>query len=1368
MGLVALWSTVAIAQPHEGDATPPWDLPPNSVEAEALRHWASTIVGDADAGVQVLYRGLTYRLDEEGRSELDYRLIYRVQAATHVDAWSRVSQTWHPWHQDRPDIQARVISTSGEERWLDQANVGEFTRAESTSQIYDDTRTLAGPLPAVDVGSIVEEHHIVRDKLPYYAAGTVRRTAVAISAPVHFSRIVVEAPIDAPLHHVIRGLDHARVTTETADRSTRKIVEIDGIDAWKDAELFSPAEIAVRPYVGFSTGESWNTIATSYDAIVDRQLGDSSKLVEATADLTSVNRRAVIDESLAWVHSQVRYTGVEFGERALIPSTPEETLARQFGDCKDKSALLVSRLRGHGIAAHLALLLTGPGPDIDPALPGIGDFNHAIVYVPGDEPLWIDPTDPFSRAGEVPLPDQGRLALVASGISHTLLMTPNLGSRDNRIIETRDVTISPNGPGTVVETTEWFGSFDGEYRGFFSEVQRERLVEHFNRYVQAAYSAETLGELILPDTDRLDKQLSLRLEALKASWVRTRTTRATVTIPTGPLFDELPPALFPTGDDTPRKHDFVFSRPHTKQWSYRIQAPPGYDALDLPDDLKRPFGPLMLTETYRRDEGGVVHASFELDTGARVYTADEVEQFRTAYLNYGEEEAAKIVFEQIGERQLAHGDVGPALQTFRELLRDDPDEPIHHTRIARALLTAGLGDEARRHARIASRMAADSPEVHKTLGLVLAHDALGRKFHAGFDRDGAERALRRSLSLNPEDVETRGELAILLEHNLEGVRYGRGADLEQAIEEYRTLGPALESLSLKNNLRVALMQSEQFEELRDLTEGARGPRPETVHHIISIAALQGSEEAIRIAARRTSSAEHYRQLLVSASELLPLVRRYRLAGDLLAAGARGETQSVSLLPRVAMLRRSVRHEELDTNPATPEGLLRGFLVDVLASDRGGRDAMEHLHPVIRERLDERTDAGGFFETIEALRSGLGSASAPSDVTLDIALSNGEILREGDRDDGFKLRFRLVLPEQAPAEFQAFVAHDGKRYRLVEFGRPTVVGYYIERLIDSDRLETAARWLTWCLEEPERADPRDPLGGGLYQRFWSRSGSHRPERMRVAAALLMGDAAFAPRAFAILDRAWGSRQDTQRLDIDLAIASLAAGADDTVRWTRHAGNLYRAYPDSQQALLLWTRGLYQASDWEAAQRATERWLDRHPDDTDVIELASDIARNSGDRQTALDLLESSIRTGQANADIYNNIAWYHIMDGTITDNSLRWAQRSAMLDNFSDPNSLHTLATLYVETGRPAEARDVLLRLLETQPDEAPSASDWYIVGRIAESYGLMDSARTSYGKVPAPERATPLSASTYDMAQRRLRNLDRQRRATTAKLGAED
>ena len=87
------------------------------------------------------------------------------------------------------------------------------------------------------------------------------------------------------------------------------------------------------------------------------------------------------------LHREVRYTGVEFGAARLIPEFPSETLRRRFGDCKDKSTLLVAALRASGIEAYLALLSAGDDQDVSPDLPGLGMFDHAIVYVPGAEPI---------------------------------------------------------------------------------------------------------------------------------------------------------------------------------------------------------------------------------------------------------------------------------------------------------------------------------------------------------------------------------------------------------------------------------------------------------------------------------------------------------------------------------------------------------------------------------------------------------------------------------------------------------------------------------------------------------------------------------------------------------------------------------------------------------------------------------------------------------------------------------------------------------------------------------------------------------------------------------------------------------------------
>src|SRR5262245_19317920 len=125
---------------------------------------------------------------------------------------------------------------------------------------------------------------------------------------------------------------------------------------------------------------------------------------------------------------------------------PGETLKRKYGDCKDKSTLLVALLRAAEIPANVALLNVGGWTDADEELPGLGLFDHAIVEVPGNPEYWIDATDEFARLGQLPAGDQGRLALIAAEGTERLKRIPESSSEQNRMVEKREIRLAEHGP----------------------------------------------------------------------------------------------------------------------------------------------------------------------------------------------------------------------------------------------------------------------------------------------------------------------------------------------------------------------------------------------------------------------------------------------------------------------------------------------------------------------------------------------------------------------------------------------------------------------------------------------------------------------------------------------------------------------------------------------------------------------------------------------------------------------------------------------------------------------------------------------------------------------------------------------------------
>ncbi|WP_375767272.1 DUF3857 domain-containing protein [Archangium gephyra] len=108
--------------------------------------------------------------------------------------------------------------------------------------------------------------------------------------------------------------------------------------------------------------------------------------------------------ALRFVQDHVRYLGIELGPNTHRPHAPEEVLAQRFGDCKDKSLLLVTLLRGLGIEARTALVNTELQRTLDTRLPSPGVFDHVIVQVRLDgQDYWMDPTATLERG---PLSEQ--------------------------------------------------------------------------------------------------------------------------------------------------------------------------------------------------------------------------------------------------------------------------------------------------------------------------------------------------------------------------------------------------------------------------------------------------------------------------------------------------------------------------------------------------------------------------------------------------------------------------------------------------------------------------------------------------------------------------------------------------------------------------------------------------------------------------------------------------------------------------------------------------------------------------------------------------------------------------------------------------
>ncbi|HVT60598.1 MAG TPA: DUF3857 domain-containing protein [Thermoanaerobaculia bacterium] len=1432
-----------------GQASEPWEQAPFSADPAAILRAAAAISGRDGEPVVVLFSDLRYAYDEQGRETSTHRIVYRILTAAADQSWSVIEKSWAPWHQARPEVRARVITPDGQIHALDPAVLTEGGEVQDGPDMFADGRVLRGPLPATGPGAVVEQEMTVRDTAPFFDHGTVRAIDVGSSVTVHRARLVLEAPVATPLRWLTRQLPAlpagpgreeivaAAVPAAPADpraaaaaatppaasaaaapgKIRRVTFDYRDLPPTDDLEPGLPPDRPRGPYVAFSTGSSWADIARHYSDIVDEtirgaKLEELLRSAQLTGDSTSPASQLEVMNRLLERLGEIRYTGVELGQGGIIPRTPGETLRRKFGDCKDKAVLLIAALRALDIPAYVALLNAGEDQqDIEESLPGFGDFNHAIVVVPSSPPIWIDPTDRFARAGELPTDDQGRLVLIASPTATGLVRTPEATSAENRAVKTREFFLSDLGGARAAETDEYWGASERDLRAFYTSEDPEALRESIADYMKKTYLAKELGAYDHANPLDLSHPFKLHLEAKETRRALTDERGAAVAILPATLLEQLPDELTAGGTEgQPRIADYYFSRPYSVETRYRIVPPAGYAPQPLPPRKARQLGSASYSEEYAAGDDGVVTATLRLDTGKRRINAAEFEALRAGIRELAEAKPLVLRFDQVGEARLAAGEVRESLAEFNREAAAAPRKALPHTRLARALLAGGLGEAARQEADRAVRLEPRSGLAQRVAGWVLEHDAIGRRFGSGFDRAGALAALRKAKELDPHDEKARAELAILLEHDGRGERYGADADLAGAIAEYQALRADLKSEAMDDNLLVALVRAGRFSEMKQLAIGLEETPNRLALRLVATAATDGGEAAVAEAQRKLADDKERQAALESAAQSLIVLRRYPEAGTLLGRAGRQSASAASFLARAEVLRKTRRHEEVGLPSHQPASVAKRFILVQLAAqveeDRPAippRPAAGAAAPagnaaaaIAAGQLDPRDQissllARPFAQSLSArerraLAQGLspahraalrlGHLQLASSIDLGLAALRESV--SGDDEVGYRVELTSALGDGVEHE-AIFVVPEGGDYRIAALSSaPASLGAEALRRLLAHDLHGARKWLDWASEELPAAQgdpPYPPLAT-----LWTRGAAADAEEVRCAAASLLaqgggrgggqggGSALAVPLLLACRQ---GGDGNPRRTAIDLALATAYRTLGRSAELLDTAHRLLAARQDSPQAFLFAAAALDQMRRWPELEEAARERLQRLPGDAPAERVLARAAVRRGDLERAGQLLAALAESGRASAGDLNQLAWIALSRGRADERAIEYAQRAAALSGYQDAAALHTLASLYAERGQTAEAYRVVLQAVAAEPEgesapspapsippaQAPrppalSADDWYVFGRLAESYGLPEVARRLYARVAPPPPSDDAGAlSTFHLAQERMR-----------------
>ncbi|MBL8224168.1 MAG: DUF3857 domain-containing protein [Chromatiales bacterium] len=473
-GAMCMWlAAAALAAPAvTGAADPAW------TEA-AVPAWVEPAIPVYDAAPPVpaeaprawLLLDRQVRIEPGGDSAYQH-LAVRLLNAEAVREYSQLTFGTDPSYQALSLHHVRVWRDGRAQDRLAGARVTTLPQEdEIADQIYNGGVTVNLLLADVRVGDIVDYAYTVRSANPLFAGHFAGRFDSAWSDAVKYQRLRIIHPASRPL--VVRT-HFDDVTPVVTERGGERTLEW----TWRDVGPFVPDEdlpAHVYPWPGIEVSDmdDWGDVGrwTSpvYAPVVRAGPATRALIGEIRAGSASLG-----DQVLAahrFVQQEIRYAAIAIGPGTHTPVPPDVVISRRFGDCKDKSVLLVALLRGLGVDAWPALVHTGRGA----ALPGVlatpYAFNHVIVQavMPDGRELWLDGTDTWQRGDLDHLvpPDFAHALVIRPGAAALEALPPPAPEGDIRESEVLiDARAGRDAPATVRITTT--------YRARSADLRRAR------------------------------------------------------------------------------------------------------------------------------------------------------------------------------------------------------------------------------------------------------------------------------------------------------------------------------------------------------------------------------------------------------------------------------------------------------------------------------------------------------------------------------------------------------------------------------------------------------------------------------------------------------------------------------------------------------------------------------------------------------------------------------------------------------------------------------------------------------------------------------------------------------------------------------
>ena len=547
-----------------------------------------------DAGSVILFDEYVETIDEHGRAVEREREAIRI-----LEPQARHEECVVSYDVDEKINYFRVWTIGADEKQYQAKETDFVDRGELGIPVELATERIREVHPpATDVGATIlcESEEVLA---PWKQEKIWR---IQSSSPVVFEALEVDLPAGrahSDSWHRYQPVNGVEVAPNHWRWEVRDMKKLDLRDVKE-----SPAWAALAARMSVSWGDmaidgrdnQWRALGIWITNLEAHRADPTPEISAKAQELASgaLDFFAKLTDITEYVQNSIRYFVVERGIGGFQAHPADDIYRNRYGDCKDKSTLVISMLQAIGIHAYYVAVDDRRGV-VDPDAPSsYGDHMITAIEIPADvrDPrikalsraqdgkryLFFDPTNERTPVGNLPSYLQGSYGILAAGSSSQIIALPVLDPDANGTDRMGTFVLSSDGllKGTV--DTLHSGPEGADFRILLKYADEKERHEYWESSLGRDLPSVALDSFQVVQPQSLQKPLEFHYKVTVPQYAHLA----------GPLLLVRPRVV---GDDSVPFDDKPRSVPvdltATGKWhdSFDIALPAGYTVDETPDPV---------------------------------------------------------------------------------------------------------------------------------------------------------------------------------------------------------------------------------------------------------------------------------------------------------------------------------------------------------------------------------------------------------------------------------------------------------------------------------------------------------------------------------------------------------------------------------------------------------------------------------------------------------------------------------------------------------------------------------------------------------------------------------------------------------------